>query len=890
MPVPSILRRVRYLLRRDRAAAELEEEMQLHLALRAEAMAERQRLDPHDARYAARRRFGNVTAVAERSRDMWGLETLDQIAQDARFAARRLRQRPAFSIPIIAVLALGVGATTAVFSVVDAAILRPLPFARPQELVTLTQVAIPFDQERDERFPVDLEDVRGMRDVFSHAAGFAAGGLNLSDPSNPVRVRVGVVTADFFATLGVTPSVGRGFTADEGRPHGPAAVVLSHGFWQRQFGGREMLGRNIALNGKPIAVVGIMPPRFSFPNESDLWIPMTVPTTFDTFEPFRGYLPSRVVARRAPGVTARAASARLLSLWEQLAGPEVARRAPYIGEYLDEIRSKGSARPLQEELAGTRRTALLVLLGATALLLLIVCANVANLLLSDAAARRREIAVREVLGATRRRVVRQLLAESLLLSLGGAILGLGLAPAALDLLRAMLPSDLAGIAPPQVDLRVLGFATLLAVVTALAFGLWPAIGTSRVDAGEVIKSGGGHGATAGRLGRARRILVTAELALTVMLLVGAGLMLRSLDRLLSQERGMSTERVATLELSFARASGGRAGKLAIVHAVLDRLAATAGIEASGAVNDLPLRGGGGLSVTIDVDGAPSATGPDDMKFARYLIASGGYFKALGIPILRGRTFTPVDDSLAPRVAIIGKTMADTWWRGVGPIGRTFRMPGDSVPIAIVGIAADVREGALDKDVPPQMYFPIDVQTPDNIAIVARGTLPPSALLARLTEAVRAADRAQPAFNVRMMDDVVSKSVAPRKTNTVLIALFAGLALLLSALGVYAVVAYGVAQRAREFGIRAALGATGDDLVALVSSEMVRLVVFGVGIGLAGAWMLSQVLGSLLYGVDVHDLPTFVVVPLVLIVPATIATLLPAVRAARVSPTEVMRAD
>ncbi|MDQ3696718.1 MAG: ABC transporter permease [Gemmatimonadota bacterium] len=884
-----LLRRIWYFLRRDRVASDLEEEMRLHVELRA-AANQRSGSDAEEALFAARRRFGNFGNIEETSRDAWGFGGLDRVVQDLRYAVRRLRKRPSFSVPVLAVLALGIGAITAVFSAVDAAILRPLPFAEPSELVTLTNVSIPFSLEEGEPFPADLNDVIAMSGVFSQVSGFAAGALNLSDSENPLRVKAGVVTTEFFATLGARPALGRTFAPEEGEPNGPPVVILSNALWQRQFGGGDMLGKSISINGRSHTVVGVMHPEFSFPNDSDLWIPMSVPTTFATFEPFRGFLPSHVVARLAPGVTIESASAQLLARWQQLASTLGSGRPEYVNEMLDEVRDKGAIIALQRELVGDRQRPLLILLGATVLLLLIACANVANLLLSDAALRRREIAVREVLGATRRRIVRQLLAESVLLSLGGAALGIALAPAALGLVRGMLPTNLAGVAPAQLDLRVLAFATGLAIITGVMFGLWPALATTRENAGATIKSGGGPGATAGKVGRTRRMLVVSELALTVMLLVAAGLMLRSFDRLMSQDMGMDPERVATLEMSFARASGGRAERLRTMHAVLDRLNVQPGINAAGAVNDLPLRGGGGISISIDVDGAPTPIDRDEMRFARYLMASGDYFGALGIPLLRGRVFTAADDSLAPPVAIISEKMVSTWWPGVDPVGRTFRLRVDSIPFTIVGIVADVRESGLDRDPTPQMYFPIDGQKPTNVAIVARGTLPEKILLARLREAVSSTDRSQAVYNVRMMNEVLGESVAPRRTSTVLIALFAALALALSVLGVYAVVAYGVAQRSREFGIRSALGATGRDLVGLVSREMAATVAAGIALGLGAAWMLSRLLAALLYGVEARDPATFVVVPIVLIVPAVIATMVPAVRALRTNPADVMRAD
>jgi putative ABC transport system permease protein len=361
---------------------------------------------------------------------------------------------------------------------------------------------------------------------------------------------------------------------------------------------------------------------------------MSVPTTFETFAPFRGWLPSRVIARVTPGVTVEGASRQLLARWEQRFARQDTTRRSNFSEFVAAVRESGAAVPLHRTLVGERRRPLAIILGATVLLLLIACANVANLMLSDASRRRREVAVRQVLGATRWRIVRQLLAESVLLSVGGALVGVAVAPVALSFLRAMLPADLAGVAPAQLDLRVLGFATLLAVVTGIAFGLWPAIGAASADASDTIKSGGGHGATASA-GRARRMLVAAELALTVMLLVGAGLMIRSFEHLMSQDFGMNPKRVATLEMSFGSSSSARAERLRVINGTLARLQARAGIDAAGAVNDLPLRGGGGIGLLIKAPGAARVKG-EEMRFARYLVASGGYFKALGIDLLRGR--------------------------------------------------------------------------------------------------------------------------------------------------------------------------------------------------------------------------------------------------------------
>ncbi|MFN2400769.1 MAG: ABC transporter permease [Gemmatimonadaceae bacterium] len=405
-----------------------------------------------------------------------------------------------------------------------------------------------------------------------------------------------------------------------------------------------------------------------------------------------------------------------------------------------------------------------------------------------------------------------------------------------------------------------------------------------------IKSGGGGGvgATATAGGRARRVLVVAELALTLILLVGAGLMLRSFERLMQSNAGIDQSRVGTLELSLV--SGMPAAvRLERINAILTQMSALPGMEAVGVVNDLPLRGGEGISIGVDIDGVPPQT--DRGRFARWLIASSEYFKTLGVPILRGRSFAITDDSLAPRVAIINAAMATKFWPGIDPLGRTFRAGAPDDPrVTVVGIAGDVREANLESEVDPQIYFPMYAEAPARLAFVARSSLRPDALLAGMVDAVRAVDPNQAVYNVRMMEDVVGASVAPRRINTLLISAFAALALLLASLGVYAVISYGVAQRSRELGIRAALGATAADLVTLVAREMVWMIGAGLMIGMVGAWALARVMTSLLYGIDAHDLTTFTIVPAVLAVAAVAATLGPAWRARRVDLVEVLRAD
>jgi putative ABC transport system permease protein len=886
--------------------ADVDDELRDHLA-RMEADLRAHGVPEAEIAAAVRHQFGDIDAVrtdlerrdGRRLRLRTRIAAAGNLGQDVAYALRRLKQRPGFTAAVVVVLALGVGATTAMFSAVDAAMLRPLPFAAPRQLLLVNQMDVPFDPGPGQSYPspfhiLNYNDLAAMRGTFSSVAAYAAGGLNLSDPGRPLRIQVGVVTASFFPTLGVRAREGRTFLPAEGKPGAPASAVLSYGLWVGHYGGRPMIDSMIVFNGKRYTVVGIMPRGFGFPNQSDAWIPMTNPTTFETFAAFRGYMPSYTLARLADGVTPDEAIERLHALWTRAASTAAAADTSsrsWFKERFSELGQSGFAVPLQRSLVGSTRTALLVLLGATALLLLIACVNVTNLLLSEAAVRRREIAVRAVLGATSGRLIRQLLTESVLLALAGTGLGVLVAPVVLRLVSRMLPAPLAGLAPAEIDVRVLAFAAALALITGIGFGLWPALGSARADLGETIKGAAGRGATGAGSGRVRRGLVAAEFALAIMLLIGTGLTLRSFARLMAVDSGMHPARVGTLEMSFGADAGNRTQMLAILDRIVGRLQSAPGIEAAGVVNDLPLRGGGGIGLTFHAEGTPEWKPGSPIVFARYLIASGGYFKAMGIPLVRGRTFRASDDSLAPRVAVIDQVMADSVWPGQDPVGRRFTFGIDTLhPVTVVGVVAGVHDRSLAEPPYLQMYFPISQGPPANVAIVARGTLPPKALLARLTDAVHAVDPAQAVYRVRMMDDVVGASVAPQRTNALLITMFGALALVLTSLGVYAVVAYSVAQRRRELGIRAALGATRAHLTALVAREMAWVAAVGLALGLAGAWAASRVMSSLLFGVGTHDPATYVAAPLALIVPAMLAMLIPARRASRTNPMDVIREE
>lgn len=874
--------RLRSVLRPGAADARMEEEFRFHVELEIEKHL-RAGLPPAEARRRAMLAFGGLDRHGEAMRDARGLRWLDDLERDVRIGLRGLARAPSFTAVAVLTLALGVGATTAVFSALDAVVLRPLPFAAPERLVEIDDVRIPLRWPGGESFPKgspDITDLEGLDGVFDGVAAYAPGGLNLSGVGSPRRIQVGVVTPDLFAILGVPPLVGRSFTAEEGQPDGPRVALISEPLWRTGFGAdRAALGRSVTLNGRAYDVVGVMPAWFAFPEEAEVWIPLSVPATPATWEPFRQYMPSRIVARLAPGVTAERAGQAVRSLftpYERADRPITATPETLV-------------RPLRASLTGDHGPMLLVLFGATALVLLVACANIANLLISRAVVRRREVALRAILGASPRRLVRQLLTESTLIGLIGGVLGVLLALAGVRLLDVLIPAPLTGISLVHVDARVLGFALALALGTGLAFGVWPALGARRTNAGEAVKSRSAGGGSSAESARLRRAFVVVQVAMALILVIGSGVMLRSLQALLSERSGVDPERVATLELALAEADyPDRDARLAFYREVLDRLESIPEISAAAAVNELPLRGQGGIRFTVYPEGRPpESTGLDYM--AQDLRVTPDYFAALGIPILEGRAPRPRADTLAPPEVAINEELAAMHWPDASPLGARLMAGGDEA-FEIVGVVGNVRPGSLESEVIPQAYYSL-LDTPyDNAALVARGAIPPRALTRVLRDAVRSVAPRQAVYNVRTMDEVIAGAIAPRRTNTLLITTFGLLALVLAAVGVYGVMAFGVAQRTREIGIRIALGAESRRLLRQVVGEGLGLAAAGTVIGLLGAWMLARVLGGLVYGVAPRDPVAFIAAPAVLLAVAVLAALVPARRAARVDPVEAIRVE
>ena len=860
--------------------ADIEDELRYHLDMRTQFYRDFGMNDAQ-ARRAALESFGDVDAVTRQLRDhdrnnlqrQRRADMLQDIAQDFRYGFRQLAAAPRFTIAVIAVLALGIGANTAIFSVVDAALIRPLPFASPDRLVSVSGVELPSElASRHPKSAPVLEDFRAESSVFSSVAASARGSLNLAGGAEPVRTQIAYVTDDFFHVLGRSTAVGREPVAAEFKKGGPKVVVIANSLWQQQFGGDgSVIGHEITLNAVRYTVVGVMPPDFRFPSGVEIWIPLALPFGFDIMEAFRNFLPSEGIARLAPTATI----------------PQAAQHVDALRRRFRTVTKEDDAvidlvRPLQTMLLGDRRAAMNILAASALLLLLIACANVTNLLLSRATTRRREIAVRAVLGATRARVVRQLFVEAFLLAVGGAVVAVVVAAASVRVLVALLPQSLAAIARPMIDGRVLAFTLVIALATSLVFGIWPALGLSRVDLASAMKLAGAGGGGSRRRSAAHGVLVIAEVSLALMLLIGAGLMIASMRNLLRENSGVQPENVVTGRLTFpGRRYSSVAAEAAFLNGVIARLESP-GIDAA-AVSALPMEGAGSIGLRVapaeSYDEAHAAMGV-------YIIATPGYFRVMGAR-LRGSDLPSVVDT-SHKVAVINESLAKQLWPGQNAIGKQLAFGPERR--TVIGVVGDIRTRRLDEAAQGQLYLPMAEQAQSYASIVMRGSADSRALMARLRDAVRAGDPTLPVYQMRRMDEVIAASIAPRRTNTILLVVFGGLAVLLATIGVYAVLSYGVAQRTREIGVRVALGAQRRDVVRMIVGDGVRLALLGVTIGLLGAYWLSRFVSSLLYGITAQDPRIFVGAALGLSVVACAAAWVPARRATRVDPITALREE
>jgi predicted permease len=810
-----------------------------------------------------------------------GLTAMNKLLQDLRYGARILLKRPASTVVALVTLALGIGVNTAIFSTVDSVLLRPLPFKDPERVVSVWEQSLRVGINRNEVAPANFFDLRKQNQVFEDLGAFGPLDINLTGEGEPERLEGQLVTANAFSILGIQPSLGRTFLANEDQPGQHRVVVLSDALWQRRFNrDPSVLNRNITLNGESYAVVGVTPPGFFFPvRETELWVPWAMEPEQASG---RGDHYLRLVGRLKPTITVERANADLNSIAGRLAA-EYPKTNEGLGFF---------ANSLHRDYVGDLRLPILVLFASVGLVLLIACANVANLLLAQATSRRREIAIRIALGARRWTIVRQLLVESLLLAVCGGLLGLLGAFWGVEALAKLLPDSLSKLQAVSVDARVFLFTLGVSVLTAVVFGGVPALLASRTKPGETL-SDVGRDAAGGSSGRhIRRVLVVSEVALAVVLLVGAGLLIRSFQLLRQVDAGLTTENLLTMRIAlpfpkYAKAETRRA----FYDQVLQRVKELPGVESAGVITFLPLSFNG-MNFSFSVEGYAS---PGDMKlpFALFRVVSPDYFRAMGIPLQRGRHFEAHDSTDSQPVTLVNRSLAERYWPGQDAIGKRLKVgPVDSPNewLTVVGVVGDVRQTGLYEQ-KLEFYVPYaqerrSFMAPRDLVVRTKGDA--TSVAGAVREAVWAIDKDQPIWDVRTMDQVFAAAISKERFQTLLLGLFAALALLLACVGLYGVISYSVVQRTHEIGVRVALGAQPIDVLRLVIRQGMALTLVGLIIGIAVGSAVTRVLSDMLYGVSPRDPLTFVGVPLLLMVVAFLACYIPARRATKVDPLTALR--
>ena len=804
---------------------------------------------------------------------------MSKFLQDLRYGFRTMMKRPGFTFIAVMTLALGIGSSTAIFTVVDAAVIRGLPYRSPNELYHMWERTPQkeFDQ-REFSYP-DYQDY--LQNKVVDIAAYSGGGTILNANGESERVFAPVVSANFFSVLGVEAIRGRTFQSDEDKQGGPRVVVLTYGLWQRRFAGSEqILGQQLDLAGNSYTIIGVLPQSFQFAmRPADLFTP---------YQPTQNQLTRRymhgtnLIARLKPGVTAAQAQAELSLITSRI---EQQYKDSHAGVTLKLI-------PLQEQVVGQVKPILMILLGAVGFVLLIACANVANLLLTRSLTRQKEVGIRVALGASRWRVVQQLLTESVLLSLAGGVIGLLLAYWGTGALVSMLPPNQINALPflqtLKVDARMLGFSFGLSVLTGVIFGLAPALQSTRLELTGVLKEGGRN--TSGNVSqRLRSGLVMTEIALAVVLLVGAGMLLKSLVRVLRTDPGFNPENVLTMTVVLPAAKYAEApAQVNMQDQIQQKVKTLPGVTGVGTVNILPLQPGN--TTRVNVEGEPVPPPGQELE-ANIRTVSDEYFRTLGVPLVSGRMFDARDKADGQQVVIIGKTMADRMFAGRDPLSRRLKYAGvEAPPVSIVGVVADVKITGLDQETRPVIYYPFRQNSSTFANLVVRTSADPTALAGSIRNEIRSLEPAVAIFNVQAMPELIANSPAAfmRRFPATLIGVFAGLALLLSSIGIYGVVSYSVSQQTHHIGVRMALGASAADILKLILKQGLIIALAGIAIGSVGAFILMRVLQSLLFEVRANDASTYAVVAGVLFLIALLACYLPARRATQVDPLVALR--
>lgn len=816
---------------------------------------------------------------------------MEALWQDVRYGLRVLRKSPGFVVIAVLALALGVGANTAIFSVVNALLLRPLNYENPDRLTMVWEKSVKRGFGAIPTSLPNFNDLRTANTTFEDLGAFTDTNFNLTGGDVPERVTGLRITASLLSLLKGKPLKGRLFLPEEDQPQTSRVLILSHSLWQRSFGSNEnLLGQTVALNGEGYTVVGIMPPDFKFPPtfsatiassqytmpRADLWVPLTTDAALLARENRIFYM----IGRLKPGGTAIAAQAELNVIASRLQKEYPAVDADMEVDVI----------PLREQVTGDIRLALLVLFAAVGCVLLIACANVANLLLAKASGRQKEVATRIALGATRLRIIRQLLTEGMLLSLFGGLLG--------SLLAVVAVRQFIGFGPPNVqrpdsigiDGTVLIFTLVLSVLTSFIFGLAPAWQASKSDLNETLKEGGRGNSGGAKQNRVRSLLVISEIALALVLLIASGLMIKSFVRLQNVNPGFNPENLITLELELPENKyADKERQAAFQKEIVQRIREIPGVQNTGAVNYLPFSGNE-LNSSLTIEGKPVPNVADRPRaFCRNI--SPNYFQAMGISLPQGRSFADGDNADAPAVAIVNETAARRSWANENPLGKRFKLgrPESKNPwVTIVGIVGGVSHRTLGVASQPEVYFPFQQNPGPILTLVVRTASDPKAFTAAVRREVSAIDKDLPVSNIKFMDEILAGSVAQPRVYALLLGIFAGLALVLASIGTYGVMSYSVTQRTHEIGIRMALGAQRSDVLKLIIKQGMTLALAGIIIGLIASFAVTRILASQLFGVSATDLVTFAAIPILLVIVTVIACYIPAVRATKVNPMIAVR--
>jgi len=873
----ALLSRLRGLAARRREEAEFQQELDTHLSMLTEDNL-RRGLTPEEARRAARVRLGGVTQLRENYRESWGWQTVETLLQDVRYALRMLGKSPWFATVAMLTLALGIGANTVIFSTVYNVLVRSLPYPQSDRLFAVWSQWAPHGVEPMHVSAADFYDWQAQSRAFESLSAYANWPMNLTNIDEPRRLETQLVTANLFSTLGVPAQIGRTFAPGEDGEQSASIVVISHHLWKAIGGSPQIVGRQLTLNGSRATVIGVMPAGFAFPTEeTDAWVPLSMSARDRSNREGRWLA---VIGRLRTNVTRRQAATSMGLISGRLAAAYPATNSGW----------GASLVPLQEELVGKTRPILLTLQAGGLLLLLITCANLASLLLAKAASRSREIGLRAALGAGRVRILRQLIVESAVLATLGGGAGIALATMGTVLVRAF--GD--GFIPRAGDIRlnapVALFAVAVTVVTALIFGSAPALQASRSDLGALISSGS-RGTPRG-LERNRGLLVAVEIALACVLLVGTGLLGRSLVRLVSTNPGLRTDHVLTMQLTLPRSKypTGTA-QISFFQQVLERAQTLPGVVAAGEISDTPLKGNNPTFEFV-VPGLIRKSSEAPIQ-AGFRVISTGYLQTAGIPLRRGRDFNADDRAGSRPVAIVNETMARRCWPGSDPVGRRLRIKDDKRWMDVVGVVPDVKHMGLNADEGPVVYTPYAQKTEDWLAwttLLVRTAGEPIDFVPIVRRAIRGVDKNQPVAEIGTLDEWLSRSTALPRFTTAVSVVVSGLALLIALVGVYGLLAYTVARRTPELGIRSTLGASPVQLCWMLVRQTLARVLVGIAGGLIGAWWLARWLESLLFGVRPHDPATFAGVAGLLLLAAVAAVLIPARRAMAIDPTTALRAE